>query len=108
MLLKWDKWEVTIVSLIYTDDIINVQIEMKSYKSLPQYRTTTECGGVDRHDGQLHTHKMFRHCLKKYYKKMFRYLLDMTCLNMVIVHKNKGRNLDVLISMGENLAVSYK
>jgi hypothetical protein len=90
MLLKWDKWEVTIVSSIY---------------SLPQYRTTTECGGVDQHDGQLHTHKMFRHCLKKYYKKMFRYL---TCLNMVIVHKNKGGNLDVLISMGENLAVSYK
>ena len=37
-------------------------------------------GGVDRNNGQLQSYKLTRERLKKYYQKMFRYLLDVVCL----------------------------
>jgi hypothetical protein len=53
---------------------------------------------------------MFMDSMKKYYHKMSRYILNIACPNIFIVYKNNGgklERLDFLISLRENLAVSY-
>ena len=62
-------------------------------------------GGVDRNDGQLQSHKLAPECLKKYYQKMFCYILDVVCLNAFIIYKKKGESisrLDFLLTLAEN------
>jgi hypothetical protein len=68
-----------------------------------------DMAGIDWKDGQLHMHKLLEDCLKKYYQKIFRYMLDLAYLNIFIVYKNDGmwERLDLLMSFGESLAVSY-
>jgi len=46
-------------------------------------------GVVDRNDGQVQSYKLARERLKKYYQKMFRYLLDVVCLNAFIIYKRR-------------------
>jgi len=64
-------------------------------------------GGVDWNDGQLQSYKLARECLKKYYQKMFHYLLDVVCLNAFIIYKQKGGSisrLDFLLTLEESLS----
>jgi len=64
-------------------------------------------GGVDRNDGQLQSYKLARERLKKYYRKMFRYFLDVVCLNAFIIYKKKGGSisrLDFLLTLTESLS----
>ena len=66
-------------------------------------------GGVDRNDGQLQSYKLAREHLKKYYQKMFHYLLDLVCLNPFIIYQKKGgkiSKLDFLLTLAENLSSS--
>ena len=66
-------------------------------------------GGVDRNDGQLQNYKLARESLKKYYQKMFRYLLDVVCLNAFIIHKKKSGSisrLDFLLTLAESLSLT--
>jgi len=64
-------------------------------------------GGVDRNDGQLQSYKLARGRLKKYYQKMFRYLLDVVCLDAFIIYKKKGGSisrLNFLLTLAESLS----
>jgi hypothetical protein len=66
-------------------------------------------GGVDGNDGQIQSYKLAREHLKKYYQKMFRYLLDLVCLNPFIIYQKKGgkiSKLDFLLTLAENLSSS--
>jgi hypothetical protein len=58
--------------------------------------TTKTLGlGVARKDGQLQSYKLAQECLKKYYQKMFRYLLNVVCLNEFIIYKKKGGSISI-------------
>jgi len=64
-------------------------------------------GGVDRNDGQLQSYKLARERLKKHYQKTFHYLLDVVCLNALIIYKKKGGSisrLDFLLTLAESLS----
>jgi hypothetical protein len=64
-------------------------------------------GGVDRNDGQLQSYKLARERLKKYYQKMFRFLLDVVWLNAFITYKKKVGSifrLDFLLTLAESLS----
>jgi len=64
-------------------------------------------GGVDRNDGQLQSYKLGQDCLKKYYQKMFCFLLDVVCLNAFIIHMTEGGSisrLDFLLILAESLS----
>jgi hypothetical protein len=64
-------------------------------------------GEFDRNDGQLQSYKLAQERLKKYYHKMFRYRLDVVCLNAFIIYKKKGGNncrLDFLLILAESLS----
>jgi len=49
--------------------------------------------------------KLARECLKKYYQKMFHYLLHLVCLNVFITYKKQGGSisrLDFLLILAES------
>jgi len=52
--------------------------------------------GVDRNDGQLQNYKLARERPGKYYQKLFRYFLDVVCLNAFIIYKKKGGTISRL------------
>jgi len=52
--------------------------------------------GVDRNDGQPQNYKLAREHPGKYYQKLFRYLLDVFCLNAFIIYKKKGKSISRL------------
>jgi len=61
---------------------------------------TKTWAGVDRNDGQLQSYK-------KYYQKMFCYLLDVVYPNAFIIYKKKGGSicrLDFLLTLAESLS----
>jgi len=63
--------------------------------------------GVDRNDGQPQNYKLARERPGKYYQKMFRYLLDVVCLNAFIIYKKKGGSisrLDFQLTLAERLS----
>jgi len=63
--------------------------------------------GVKRNDGQLRSYNLARERLKKYYQKMFHYLLDVVCLNAFIIYEKNGGSisrLDFLLTLAESLS----
>jgi hypothetical protein len=87
MIMKWkDKRDVVLVSTFHDDSMEKVT----SRKGVIQKPSVVldykkNLGGVDRNDGQLESYKLARDRLNKYYQKMFRYLLDVVCLNAFII-----------------------
>jgi hypothetical protein len=68
--------------------------------------TTKTWGVIGRNDGQLQSYKLAPERLKKYYQKMFCYLLDVICLNAFIIYKKGGSisRLDFLLTLAESLS----
>jgi hypothetical protein len=65
--------------------------------------------GVDRNYDQLQNCKLAHECLKKYYQKVFCYLLYLVCLNTFIIYKKKGgriSRLDFILTLAESLSSS--
>jgi hypothetical protein len=108
IIMKWkDKRDVVLVSTFHDDSMIDVttrkRIIQKPYVVLDYNKNKT----VDKNDGQLHSYKLAREHLKKYYQKTFRYLLDLVCLNTLIIYKNMGgriSRLDCPVTLAENLS----
>jgi len=109
MIMKWkDKRDVVRVSIFHDGSMENVttrQGVMQKPSVMLDYNKNM--GGVDRNDGQLQSYKLARKHLKKYYQKMFRYLLDVACLNAFIIYKKKGGSisrLDFMLILAENFS----
>ena len=60
-------------------------MEMKKPKAVAYYNSNT--GGVDLSDNLMVHFLTARNRLKKYYKKVFRHMLDMTLLNSYVTYK---------------------
>jgi hypothetical protein len=108
---KWkDKSKVILISTFHDDSMVDVttrkRVIQKPYVVLDDKNT----GEVDRNDGQLQRYKLARECLKKYYQKMYHYLLDLVCLNPFIICKKGGSisRLDFLLTLAKNLSSSGK
>ena len=109
MIMKWKgKRDVTLVSTLHDDSTENVttrQGVIQKPSVIIDYNRNM--GGVDGNNGQLQSYKLARECLKKYYLKMFCYLLDVVCLNAFIIYKKKGGSisrLDFLLTLAESLS----
>ena len=104
MIMKWKDKRDVLVSIFHDDSMENVttrQGVIQKPSVILDYNKIM--GGVDRNDGQLQSYKLALERLEKYYQKMFRYLLDVVCLNAFIVYKKGGSisRLDFLLTLAE-------
>ena len=108
MIMKWkDKRDVVLVSTFHDGTMEPV----KTRKGVIQKPSVVldynkNMGGVDMNDAQLQSYKLARERLKRWYQKMFRYLLDMVCLNAFIIYKKKGGRISRLnfqLTLAESL-----
>ena len=87
VLLKWkDKKNVCVLSTLHDDSMVNVKSRHGKEKSKPKAVAdyNSNMGGVDLSDNLMVHLSTARNRLKKYYKKVFRHMLDMTLLNSYI------------------------
>jgi len=109
MIMKWkDKMDVVLVRTFHDDSMENVTTRQGVIQiSSVVLDDNKNMGRVARNDGQLQSYKLARERLKKCYQKMFRYLLDVVCLNEFIIYKKKGGSisrLDFLLTLAESLS----
>ena len=109
MIMKWkDKRDVVLVSTFHVDSMENVKPRQGVIqKPAVVLDYNKNMGGVDRNDAQLQSYKLARERIKKLYHKMFRYLLDVVCLNAFIIYRKKGgtfSRLRFLLTLGESLS----
>jgi len=113
VLLKWkDKKDVCILSTLHDGSMINVKSrrekEMTKPKAVADYNSNM--GGVDLSDNLLVHFSTARNRLKKYYKKVFRHMLDMALLNSYITYKALGGKVprsEFILSLSEKLICRY-
>ena len=109
LIMKWkNKRDIVLVSTFH-DDSMDVVTSGQGVIQKPSVilACNKNMGEVDRNDGQLQSNKLARECLKKYYQKMFCYLLDVVCLNAFIICMKKGgsiSSLDFLLTLAESLS----
>ncbi|KAF2348717.1 PiggyBac transposable element-derived protein 4 C-terminal zinc-ribbon [Trinorchestia longiramus] len=114
MVLKWkDRREVTVLSTIHDDAMVKTVsrrgLETEKPKVIVDYNANM--GGVDLSDGLLHHYTTARLRMKKFYLKIFRYLLDMSVLNAYIAYKVVGgakTRVDFIMTLSEELIAKYK
>lgn len=90
VVIKWhDKKDISLISTCHDVSFQETVNKIGGKKIKPQividYNKTM--GGVDRADQQMSTYSLMRQQQKKYYKKIFRHLLDQCLLNAYILYK---------------------
>ena len=90
MVLKWkNKKDICILSTLHDDFMIQVKFkhgkEVNKPKAVANY--DSNMGGVHLSDNLMVHFSTTRNRLKKYYKKVFHHMLDMTLLNSYITYK---------------------
>lgn len=115
MILKWkDKRDICLLSTIHNAEMKETNKRdlqgnvIKKPQVVLDYNDTM--GGVDRLDQHLHDYPIARKRGKKYYKKIFFHLLDISVWNSFILYqKNGGRknNLDFRKTLIEKLITKY-
>ena len=113
MVLKWkDKKDVCVLSTLHDDSMVQVKSrrgkETRKPKAVASYNSNM--GGVDLSDNLMVHFSTARNRLKKYYKKVFRHMLDMTLLNSYIVYKalgGKTTRRDFILTLSEKLISKY-
>ncbi|GFV68065.1 RING finger and SPRY domain-containing protein 1 [Trichonephila clavipes] len=92
MTMQWrDKKFIHLISSIHNPEIIKVpnklkNVEIEKPKIVLGYNNTI--GGLDRMDQQIGYYDLTRSRQRKYYKKMFRYVLDITiCVNKSTINQ---------------------
>nr|CAH7726170.1 unnamed protein product [Callosobruchus chinensis] len=108
MIMKWkDKKDVIMISSIHDNKIVEIEKRGKIIKK-PEVVLSynKDMGGVDLSDNFLHFYSLDRTHLKKYYKKIFFHLLNITILNTYILYKQSGgkkTRLNFTIELAEEL-----
>ena len=112
MVMKWkDKQDVTMLSTIHDDSMVNVQSRRGAAVSKPKvvHNYNSNMGGLDLSDNLL-THCTARNRVKKFYMKMFRHFLDISVLNAFIIYKrSEGQKCRLdFITLAENIISKYQ
>ena len=113
MVLKWkDKKDVCVLSTLHDDSMMQVKSrrgkEVNKPKAVASYNS--HMGGVDLSDNLMVHFSTARNRLKKYYKKVFRHMLDMTLLNSYITYKALGGKVtrrEFILTLAEKLISKY-
>ena len=113
MVLKWkDKKDVCVLSTLHDDSMMQVKSrhgkEINKPKAVASYNS--HMGGVDLSDNLMVHFSTARNRLKKYYKKVFRHMLDMTLLNSYITYKALRRKVtrrEFILTLAEKLISKY-
>ena len=113
MVLKWkDRKDVTLLSSIHSS--ATETTTSKYGKVLVKPKVVNDynkhMGGVDLSDSLLHHFTTARNRMKKFYRKMFRHILDIAVLNSFICYRQLGGKLDrvnFIITLAENLVATY-
>jgi len=89
MIMKWkDKGDVVLISTFHDHSMGDVKTRQGIIqKPSVVFDYNKIMGGVKRNDGQLQSYNLASERLKKYYQKMFHYLLEVVCLNAFIIYK---------------------
>lgn len=112
IVMKWkDKKEVCMLSTIHDGHIVT---EVRKGKTVSKPNIVMDynktMGGVDRADQRLVYYPSIRKGQKKYYKKIFRHLLDLSILNSFVLYKkNSGTkdHIDFRLSLIEKIIGIY-
>lgn len=107
--MKWkDKKNVLMLSTIHTADMVEVITKEKKVLKKPtsviNYNKTM--GGVDKSDQCLSYYPVARNHQQKYYKKVFRHLLNQSVWNSFVLYKKNGglkSHLDFRMKLIERL-----
>ena len=111
--LKWqDKKPVCILSTIHNSENVEIKSRNKTVlkpKAIADYNLTM--GGVDKSDQCISYYPAIRNQQKKYYKKLFRHLLDQVIWNSFVLYQKTGgtlRHLEFRMKLVEGLVQSNK
>jgi len=107
IIMKWKDKRNVLINTFHDDSMENVTTRQGVIQKLSVVLDYNKnMGGVDSNDGQFQSYKLARKHPKKYYQKMFRYLLDVVCLNAFIIYKDGSiyRLLDFLLTLAESLS----
>lgn len=112
-IIKWmDKKIVTLLSTIHSPEMVEVASHNNEIKRKPkvvmEYNNTM--GGVDRMDQHLTSYPIIKKRGKKYYKKIFFHLLDISVWNaFVLYQKNGGKysHLNYRLDLVDRLIEKY-
>lgn len=112
MIMKWkDKKDVTMISTIHDNSMVEIQKRDKTIqKPAVVLAYNKDMGGVDLLDNLLHFYSLDRTHLKKYYKKIFFHLLNITIVNAYILYTQSGgkkSRLNFTIELAEGLIQKY-
>ena len=93
--LKWqDKKPLCMLSTVHSTDSVEVASKRKSQKKpIVVVDYNKSMGGVDLSDQCLSYYKITRDRQRKYYKKIFRHLLDQAVWNSFVIFKKNGGSL---------------
>ncbi|XP_068250307.1 piggyBac transposable element-derived protein 4-like [Palaemon carinicauda] len=113
MVLKWkDKKDVCVLSTLHDDSMKIVKSRRGHEKSKPKAIEdyNNKMGGVDLSDNLMVHFSTARNRLKKYYKKVFRHMLDMCLLNAFITYKMLGGKFprrEFILRLAERMVSTY-
>ena len=113
MLLKWkDKKDVCVLSTMHDASMMSVRSRRGQEKEKPKAVAdyNMNMGGVDLSDNLLCHFSTARNRMKKYYRKVFRHMLDMSILNSYITYKNLGGKVvrrEFILRLSESLITKY-
>lgn len=111
--MRWkDKKDVVLLSTIHTMDMVETEKRTKKIikpKLVLDYNDTM--GGVDRADQRMASYPIPRKQGKKYYKKIFFRLLEITVWNSFILYGKSGGkkdSLEFMLTLSEKIIEKYK
>lgn len=91
--LKWkDKKDVCLLSTVHDVSTVNVQTKSKQIVAKPRVVVDYNCtmGRVDRADQAITFYPVVRKQQKKYYKKIFRHLMEQCLWNAYVLYKQRA------------------
>ena len=91
--LKWkDKKPVLMLSTVHTANFKDIITKDKKTSKKPEavIDYNQNMGGVDKSDQCLSYYPVARNHQRKYYKKIFRHLINQSVWNSYVIHKKKG------------------
>lgn len=115
-LIKWqDKKTVCLMSTIHSNDMVAVVSKKPQKNPVLKPKVVVDynmgMGGVDKADQCMAYYPSIRNQQRKYYKKIFRHLLDQAVWNSFVLYKKDGGSMklvDFRVELFEGLIKRYK
>ncbi|XP_023230290.1 piggyBac transposable element-derived protein 4-like [Centruroides sculpturatus] len=114
LIQKWqDKKTVTMLSTFHSPKLISTQTRSGTQVMKPEcvLHYNQKMGGVDLLDQHIHNYHLARKRGKKYYKKIFFQLLDLSIYNAHVLYKKNGgerNNLSFRMNLVDRLVMTYR